>query len=100
MYQPKFKFDGSDYNPVFDKVRLTKHLRCIWILMSDNRWRTLLEIEAVTGYPQASISAHLRDFRKKRYGAHTVEKRSRGERSAGLYEYKVIKNPNTQIEIG
>lgn len=83
-------FDGTEYQPEFDFVRLTGQLSRIFMLMSDGRWRTLIEIEWETGDPAASISAQLRNLRKPRFGGHIVEKRCRGNRSNGLFEYRVV----------
>jgi hypothetical protein len=55
--------------------------------MRDGRWYTLAAIAKALGYPEASISARLRDLRKPRFGAHTVNRRY-VER--GLFEYQVI----------
>ena len=82
-------FHGSNYSRKEDCIRLTGQLETIYNLMKDGKWRTLNEIEAVTGYNGASISAQLRNLRKERFGSYTIEKRSRGERSTGLYEYKL-----------
>jgi hypothetical protein len=52
-------------------------------------WYTLGELETITGFPQASISARLRDFRKKKYGGHTVLRRRLGE-GRGTWEYQLV----------
>lgn len=83
------RFNGPVYDPAFDKDRLTGQIKRVYECMIDGQWRTLGEIEAVTGDPQASISAQLRHLRKPRFGSHTLDKRSRGERSAGLWEYRL-----------
>jgi DNA-binding transcriptional regulator GbsR (MarR family) len=62
------------------------------MLMRDGRWRTLDEIARSTGDPHASISAQLRHLRKARFGEHTVDKRARGDRRQGLFEYRVQVN--------
>ena len=80
-------FDGADYNPELDKVRLTGQMKRIWNVMKSGRWMTLKGIEEITGDPQASISAQLRCFRKKKFGGFTVE-RERVEDS-GLYRYRL-----------
>lgn len=85
------RFNGPDYVPEFDKARLTGQIERIYKTMIDGKWRTLEEIQAATGDPQASISAQLRHLRKERFGSHTVEKRRRGEPSHGLFEYKLSK---------
>ena len=92
------RFNGEVYNRLFDDKRLTGQLRRIFDLMADNKWRTLEEIKQVTGDPPASISAQLRHLRKERFGEHTVNKRSRGDRKKGLYEYQLI--VSTQIARG
>ncbi len=46
----------------------------------------MAQIEAATGYPQASISARLRDLRKPRNGGYTVE---RSHVHRGVWAYRV-----------
>ena len=75
-----FEFDGSDYRPDVDKLRLTGQLKRVFEAMSDGKWRTLNEITDITGDPQASISAQLRNLRKPSFGSHVVHKRNRGGR--------------------
>jgi hypothetical protein len=62
-------------------------------LMRDGKWRTLREItEAIGGGSEAGVSARLRDFRKRSFGGHVVNRRRRGAGSAGVFEYQVIIN--------
>lgn len=82
-------FNGSDYDPKYDEKRLQSQHNRIFKLMQDHEWRTLTEIETITGDPPASISAQLRHLRKKRFGSHVINKRVRGDRLAGLYEYQL-----------
>ena len=86
----EFEFAGETYEPELDRERLGKQFHAVFKLMQDAQWRTLGEIEKQTGYPQASISARLRDFRKKRFGGHVVLRRRRGEPAHGLFEYLVV----------
>jgi hypothetical protein len=86
------RFNGSDYQPQFDDKRLRGQMARIYTTMKDGAWRTLAEIEAITGDPPASISAQLRHLRKRRFGSHIVEKRARGDRHIGLFEYKLELN--------
>ena len=86
------QFNGSDYNDKHDHVRLTGQIKRVKDLMRDNAWRTLDEISARTGDPQASISAQLRNLRKERFGSHDIRKRARGDRSSGLFEYRLEKS--------
>lgn len=80
-------FDGADIDPDRDNGRLYSQLSRIKELMGDGGWRTLAEISGVTGDPPASVSAQLRNLRKKRFGSHTVERRHVGN---GLYEYRLV----------
>ncbi len=83
------RFNGAEYRDEADHARLTKqHIR-IRDLMLDGQWRSFDEIAAVTSDPAASISAQLRHLRKERYGGFLVERRARGNRERGLYEYRV-----------
>lgn len=88
------RFDGDDYVRPRDDKRLVPQYDRIWNCMVDGQWRTLVEIAALTGDPPASISAQLRHMRKDRFGAHTVNRRHRGDEGTGLYEYQLIPNPN------
>jgi hypothetical protein len=81
------RFDGPDYEPQYDDSRLTGQIRRVFLLMRDKQYRTLQEISNVTGDPP-----QLRHLRKKRFGAHTVNKRHRGLRTKGLWEYQLVIN--------
>ena len=78
---------GTTYDPVKDGARLNaQHLR-VYAVMSSGVWRSLAEISAKTGDPEASVSARLRDFRKPRFGSYEVKRRRRVD--AGTWEYRV-----------
>lgn len=83
-------FDGAEYNPPRDYKRLMSQINRIRDLMSDGSWRTLPEIAQATGDPPASISAQLRNLRKPKFGAWTIERRYV---SGGLFEYRLVKEP-------
>jgi len=93
-------FDGDTYNRSLDHKRLSGQIERVFNLMRDGRWRTLSEIEGATGDPAASISAQLRHLRKDKFGAHTVEKQTRGNRVRGLYEYRMIENRPEPQQLG
>lgn len=86
------RFDGPCYSPEHDDARLTGQLQRIFAYMKSGDWHTLSEIAAATGAPEASASANLRHLKKSRFGSHGVEKRPRGERAVGLWEYRLIVN--------
>lgn len=86
-------FDGKTYEPDKDQGRLSAQIGRVFRVMRDGTWRTLEEIATLTGDASvASISARLRDLRKPRFGAHTVERRRRGQAEKGLFEYKLTLN--------
>ena len=88
-------FDGPVYEPEFDKARLTGQILRVFDCMKDGGWRTLREIELRTCDPQASISAQLRHLRKPKFGSHSLDKRARGDRNRGLWEYRlIVKQPD------
>jgi hypothetical protein len=86
------QFNGPAYNRNLDQERLSGQILRIFFLMRDSAWRSLPEIAASTGDPEASISAQLRHLRKERFGSHTIEKRRRGDESSGLWEYRMTVN--------
>ena len=80
---------GTTYDPKIDDQRIIPQRENVFRVMSDQRWRTLRDIAAVTGYPTPSISSRLRDFRKAEYGGHTVLRR-RVDLNAGTWEYMLV----------
>tara|TARA_A100001388_G_scaffold137763_1_gene102091 strand:+ start:455 stop:805 length:351 start_codon:yes stop_codon:yes gene_type:complete len=92
-------FDGSDYVPARDNVRLSGQIQRVFNVMRDGKPRTLREIAAATGDPEASISAQLRHLRKPKFGSYVVEKEPL---SQGLYNYKLLppeKDRNLELPI-
>ena len=90
-------FDGDTYDHDVDGKRLGKQMRLVGSFMGTGKWWTLQEISLATGYPEASISARLRDLRKPRFGEHTVERRRCAE-GAGTWEYRVTATEKAQDE--
>lgn len=86
---PEFK--GSDYEESEDYERLKRQIDRVGTTMQDGAWRTLGEISAITGDPEASISRQLRYLREERNGGWDVQKRVRGSREGGLWEYRIVK---------
>ena len=83
---PDPDFDGATYDHERDHARLTGQMKRVRDVVLDGVWRTLPEIEALTGDPTQSISARLRDLRKGKFGGFRVERRTR---TSGLWEYRV-----------
>lgn len=82
-----------------ETTRLSTQREDVLAVAKGGTWLTFYEIQAAvqnkTGryHSEASISARLRDFRKARYGAYTVNRR---KRSGNLYEYQVCQ-PSPRI---
>lgn len=96
-YEPRFF--GPDYVPERDHAALMKQNERIKALMLDGQWRTLDEITAATGAPQASASAQLRAFRRPEFGEYTVDRRPRNPGVRGLYEYRVWRPPVVREQV-
>lgn len=80
--------DGDTYEVEFDRERLNAQARRVYDVMADGYWRTLSQISRATGDPEASVSARLRDFRKRKFGSLTVQAR-RVPFEDGLWEYRL-----------
>jgi hypothetical protein len=85
--RPRF-FSGSDYVPHHDYSRLKGQIKRIHDFMADGGWYTKREIAQATGAPEGSVGAQLQNLRKEPL-CHRVDKRPRGDRSQGLWEYKM-----------
>lgn len=79
-------FGGKTYRRERDEGRLAAQLQKVRAVMADGAWRTLAELAALVGAPEASVSARLRDLRKPAFGGCTVE---RAYVTRGLYRYRV-----------
>lgn len=88
------RYEGP-VDPKVDFDRLQGQTRAIHDLMIDGVWRTLSEIEQITGYPQASISAQLRHLKKIRFGGHILNKQRRFE-DKGTWEYQLLERKFNQ----
>lgn len=90
-------FDGRTYEADRDHTRLTKQLAKIRGLMLDGRWRTTVEIAALTGTPEPSAGARVRDLRKEKFGGYIVTRRLRAH--PNVWEYRVRRRiPRTPIK--
>ena len=83
------EFDGSNYEHEHDYARLSGQIQRVYDAIKDGDWYTLDQINRITGDPHASVSAQLRNLRKERFGSHVVEKRYKGNRASGLWEYSL-----------
>jgi hypothetical protein len=84
------RFSGADVTPK-DTERLTGQLLKIYAVMkASDQWLSLAEVHDLTGAPVASISAQLRNLRKREFGSHVIHKRHRCGAERGLFEYKLL----------
>jgi hypothetical protein len=83
-------FQGTTYVASLDRDRLGEQMLRVIDLMADKRWRTLREIAQITGDPEASISARLRDCRKL-WGTNALESNRRPgiDPTRGVWQYRV-----------
>ena len=95
MTQPSLHFDGETYDPPKDHARLTKQLDRVFALMRDGRYRTLAELAACVGAPEGSVSARLRDLRKRKFGGWVVDRK----RIGNLHHYAITGKQTPQGEL-
>jgi len=88
--------DGATYTQA-DAIRLNAQATDVWAYMRDGRWHTLADISRATHHPEASVSARLRDYRKERFGSHTVERIR--VHPTGLNVYRLVPNPEVEIAL-
>lgn len=79
--------DGATFEPERDGKRINKQLQEVYAAMQDGQWRTLYRLHTMTGHPEQSLSARLRDLRKTKFGGYTVERR---RAHGGTWEYRVL----------
>jgi hypothetical protein len=82
-----FYFDGATFNPRLDSTRLSKQVERVYSVLITGEWVTLSELSFYANAPEASVSARIRDLRKKRYGSQVINSR---RRSVGLWEYRLV----------
>jgi hypothetical protein len=87
LFETTPRFDGVTVT-LADTARLTGQLAKVEALMLDGQWRTLAQIAYLVEGSEAGVSARLRDLRKVRFGAYTVEHRHLGH---GLWVYRVTR---------
>lgn len=97
--KPEADFDGPAYDPAHDHGRLKKQVGRVYHAMIGGSWLTLNEIARATGDPEASVSAQLRHLRKPKFGSYVVDRRIRGDRDRGLYEYRLCAHGDNSREL-
>ncbi len=87
---------GATFEAVEDTIRLNDQADDVWRVMHGGKWFSLRTLSQATGHPEASISARMRDFRKSRFGSHTVERHAVGK---GLHLYRLVPNPTVKVAV-
>ena len=80
-------FGGSTYDPALDGKRLTTQFQKVKAAMLSGRWFTLEELKEIAGGTDSSISARIRDLRKKPFGGYKVEAKRKGK--GGTFQYRI-----------
>lgn len=78
--------DGATFDRARDGERLNGQAALVFSYMKHGQWRTLADIAAATGAPEASVSARLRDLKKEHLGGYKIEKRYIAN---GLWQYRL-----------
>jgi len=82
--------DGETYERAFDYNALNAQAKRVFNIMKMGGWFSLAEVAYLTGDPEASVSARIRDFRKPKFGALTVHtRRHPGNQRLWLYQLEV-----------
>lgn len=79
-------FGGETYNRGRDYTRLKGQLLKVFRFMQDREWHTLAPIVSAAGGTTASVTARLRDLRKKKFGGYIVQANCI---KRGLWEYRM-----------
>jgi hypothetical protein len=78
---------GETFDRARDGDRLNGQAADVYHYMRHGQWRTLADIAAATGAPEASVSARLRDLKKPHLGGFKIEKRYI---ASGLWQYRLV----------
>jgi hypothetical protein len=82
-------FDGETYDREKDAARLMRAQDRVLAFMSDGQWHLPEEVRLELDLPPGTaITSRIRDLRKQRFGAFTVERRRHADGS-GRYEYRL-----------
>jgi hypothetical protein len=83
------EFAGSAYSADSDKERLAADMYRVFMFMRDGQWYTIKEISEGTGCPESSVSGQIGNLRLARHGGHVIDRRLRGKRGSGHFEYRL-----------
>lgn len=75
MSRPDPEFGGETYMPHRDRADFTRQLDRVRSKLLSGGWFTLAELAEHAGCSEAAASARVRDLRKVKHGAYTIERR-------------------------
>jgi len=91
-------FGGAAYEPKLDRARLSLQIERVRLYLLRGEWKTLREMKAAleaiyapAHFPEASLSAQLRNLRKEPYRLRVERRRRDGVHGpgAGIWEYRL-----------
>lgn len=98
---------GTAYEPKLDRARLSLQIERVRLYLLPGQWKSLSEMKAAleaiyapAHFPEASLSAQLRNLRKEPYRLKVERRRRDGVHGpgAGIWEYRLSgKEPQPQL---
>ena len=85
-FKPSGNVNTDDQAPV---------IKAVYDVMKSGRWMTLAEIAFASGYPEASVSARIRDLHRLMKLAYQKKKSKDGK----LYEYRLTHSPSQSRQL-
>lgn len=82
------RFGGETFDEKTDGPRLRRQLDGVRRLMRDGGWRSLRAIASALSFPEASVSARLRQLRHEGFDVQ----RRRVHVGSGTWEYRVVES--------
>lgn len=79
-------FDGVTYQDK-DFTRLSGQLLRVFEVMKDGRWYGASQLCELANVSPLSITARIRDLRKRKFGSHTIERKLI---IGGYHEYRLV----------
>lgn len=86
---------GKTYNPKKDMDAISRQCRAVWAVVKDGEWYSLERIKELTGAPEASVSARIRDLSNK-HGCTYEKKRDPNHRGLWWYRFEPLCEPRPQ----
>jgi len=79
-------FSGAGVETVDDNIRLGKQIDKVLSFIKNGEWFSLSQISEAINAPHASVSAQLRNLRKREHGSYIIERKNEG---SGYHLYRL-----------